>query len=104
VTVADTFSAPRRTGATYTAVVLTVLANDYDPDTALDPTNTIDPATVVIPASGQPNKGGSATVNPDGTISYIPARNFRGTETFTYRVRDTRNDLSPAATVRVNVQ
>jgi hypothetical protein len=104
VTVTDTFPAPRRTGATYTAVVLTVLDNDYDPDTALDPTNTINVATVVIPATGQPNKGGAATVNPDGTISYIPARNFRGTETFTYRVRDTRNDLSPAATVRVNVQ
>ncbi len=103
-TVDDTFSAPRRTAAAYTAVVLNVLANDSDPDTALDAANIIAVGTVTIPPAGTPNKGGTATPNPDGTISYTPAQGFRGTENFTYRVRDTRNAQSSAATVRVNVQ
>jgi hypothetical protein len=108
VTVNDTFAAPARTAAPYTAQMLAVLANDYDPDTAIDPANTISTAagSLRIPANGAPNKGGTVTVNPalDGTLLYTPAQGFRGTETFTYRVQDTRGALSPAATVRVNVQ
>jgi FtsP/CotA-like multicopper oxidase with cupredoxin domain len=107
-TVNDTFAAPARTAAPYTAQVLSVLANDSDPDTAIDPTNTISTAagSLRVPNNGQPNKGGTVTVNPalDGTFLYTPAQGFRGTETFTYRVLDTRGALSSAATVRVNVQ
>ena len=104
VAVDDTFAAPRfvNTAPSYTPVVLPVLANDSDPDTAIDPANTINPATVTIVAA--PNKGGTATVNANGTVSYTPKRNFRGTENFSYRVRDTRNAQSARATVRVNVQ
>jgi hypothetical protein len=102
----DAFPAPRRTTANPGAfpVVLAVLANDSDPDTAIDPTNHVDPATVVITAA--PNKGGVVTVNADGTVSYTPKLNFRGTDTFKYAVRDDRGAgaLSNAATVRVNVQ
>jgi hypothetical protein len=107
VAVDDTFDAPRRTSANPGAfpVVLAVLGNDSDPDTVIDPSNGIDPATVVITAA--PNKGGTATVNADGTISFTPRLNFRGTETFRYRVRDNRGApgaLSNTATVRVNVR
>ena len=97
----DTATATRRTGAAYTPLVIAVLANDSDPDTAIDAANTIAPGTVTI--ATQPNKGGTATANPDGTVSYTPARNFRGSENFTYRVRDTRNAQSNIATVRVNI-
>lgn len=87
-------------------LVIDVLANDSDPDSAIDPANRIDPATVFIPANGRPNKGGAARVNADGTIAYTPRRGFRGTETFMYRVRDTYSTpaASKAAYVRVNVQ
>jgi hypothetical protein len=99
----NTYSAPiRRSGQVYTPQVFTVLSNDSDPDTALDPANTIAPATVAIAAA--PNKGGTVTVNADGTISYTPKLNFKGTEVFKYTVRDTRGALSNAASVRVNVQ
>ena len=99
----DTVSAPRFTGAgPYVPALLTVLGNDSDPDTAIDPTNVINPATVTI--STPPNRGGTATVNPDGTISYTPRRNFGGSENFGYRVLDTRNAQSLEATVRVNIQ
>jgi len=103
VAVDDTFSAPvRRSTPPYVPQILTVLANDSDPDTALDPTNVINPATVVI--STAPNKGGSLIVNANGTLTYTPKLNFRGTEVFRYRVRDNLNAQSNAATVRVNVQ
>ena len=102
VAVDDTFSAPvRRNAPPYVAQVLTVLANDSDPDTAIDPTNVVNPASVTI--STPPNKGGSVTVNGDGTISYTPRLNFKGTEVFAYRVRDNLNSQSNAATVRVNL-
>jgi len=68
----------------------------------LDPNNKINPATVVI--STGTNKGGSVAVNANGTISYTPKLNFTGSETFAYKVRDTFNALSSAATVTVNVQ
>ena len=98
----DIFSAPvRRNSPPYVAQVLTVLANDRDPDTAVDPSNVINPATVTITAA--PNKGGSATVNANGTISYTPRVNFKGTEVFSYRVRDNLNAQSNTATVRVNL-
>ena len=103
----DSFNVPRRTRLNPGAfpVVLAVLANDSDPDTAIDPTNQINPATVAITTA--PNQGGTATVNANGTISYTPRLNFRGTDTFRYRVRDNRGTpgaLSNTAIVRVNVQ
>lgn len=102
IAVNDTFSAPvRRNSPPYVAQVLTVLANDSDPDTAIDATNIINPASVTI--STPPNKGGSATVNSNGTISYTPRLNFRGTEVFGYQVKDNVGATSNAATVRVNV-
>lgn len=99
----DTYSAPvRRLTPPYTAQIMTVLNNDSDPDTVLDPTNIINPATVTITSA--PNKGGTVVVNANGTLSYTPRLNFRGTEAFKYRVRDNLGAQSNAATVRVNVQ
>jgi len=95
----DTVSSPANT-----VRQINVLANDSDPDTAIDPANRINPATVLI--SSQPNMGGTATVNANGTISYTPKLNFTGTEVFMYRVRDTYSTpaTSKAVYVRVNVQ
>jgi FtsP/CotA-like multicopper oxidase with cupredoxin domain len=92
--------------AANTAVVISVLGNDSDPDTVIDPNNRIDPATVFIPATGKPNQGGTVTVNANGTINYTPKLNFTGTEVFQYAVKDTYTPAgtSKAAYVRVNVQ
>jgi bacillopeptidase F len=101
----DAFTAPRRTTTAYTAQVLAVLANDSDPDTALDPANKINPATLAIVA--KPNKGGTASAVLSGanagTISYTPKRGFTGAETITYRVKDTRGATSNTATVTITV-
>lgn len=96
VLVDDSVTAPLRTAAPYPAVVINVLTNDADPD------GTLDPATVWITVA--PNKGGTASVNPDGSISYRPRAGFTGTETLRYKVKDNLG-LAPAiaAYVRVNV-
>jgi bacillopeptidase F len=101
----DTATAPaNRDAAAYAPVVINVLANDSDPDTEIDPGNVINPASVVI--ARKPNKGGSVAVNADGTLAYTPRINFAGTETFSYRVRDTyiKPAISKAAYVTVSVQ
>jgi hypothetical protein len=100
-TVDDTAATPLDT-----ALAIDVLGNDSDPDTVIDPANHIDPPTVFIPVGKQPDKGGTVTVNSDGTISYAPQPGFTGIETFMYAVRDTYSTpaFSKAAYVRVNVQ
>jgi serine protease AprX len=105
VAVNDSAAVPVRLNTSaYTAAVINVLANDSDPDTEIDPANVINPASVTI--SSAPNKGGSVAVNGDGSIAYTPKLNFRGTETFRYRVKDSYSTpaTSNAAYVSVNVQ
>lgn len=74
-------------------VVIDVLAND----TSTDP---LDPATVTV--FSEPGRG-TATVEPDGTITYEPDPDVHGIDTFTYRVRDVAAVQSNAATVTVDV-
>ena len=77
------------------AKLLTVLANDSDPDGSLDP------ATIIIAV--KPNKGGSASPNANGTVTYKPKQNFKGTEKFSYTVKDNQGAISNTATVTVTV-
>lgn len=74
--------------------LLNVLANDVDVDTPLNP------STVEI---GRLASNGVATVQGTGRILYRPNANFRGIDTFTYRVRDSLGLLSNEAVVRVVV-
>ncbi len=77
-----------RKTTSYTPKIISVLANDSDPDGSLNP------ASVSIVAA--PNKGGTVAVNADGTVSYTPKLKFRGKETFKYTVRDQAGALSNA--------
>lgn len=68
-----------------------VLGNDHDAD--------IDPLTAVLvsrPANG------IVRLQPDGSFRYIPAFNFFGTDSFTYRANDGTAD-SDVATVTITV-
>ena len=89
--------------AANTPLLINVLANDSDPDTARDPYNRIDPASVFIPKANRPNNGGKAVVNADGTISYTPKQGFTGIEEFMYRVRDTYSTPATSKAVLVSV-
>src|SRR4051794_4515739 len=77
-----------------TPVAVNVTANDTDPN------NNLDPTTVRV-ATGPAN--GTATVTAPGVITYTPAPNFRGTDAFTYTVKDAGGNTSNAATVTVTV-
>jgi ELWxxDGT repeat protein len=72
------------------AVVIAVLANDAPGD---------GPGVTTI-AAGPAN--GIAVVNADGSITYTPAGNFNGTDSFTYRLTDADGD-GDTATVTVTV-
>ncbi len=51
------------------------------------------------------NTRGTVSLNPDGTIRYVPAANFTGTDTFEYTVRDNGSPaVSATSTIVVTVQ
>jgi hypothetical protein len=77
-------------------ITFSVVANDADPDGSIVPGT----VTIVI----QPTRRGTVVNHANGTVTFTPRRNFRGTDTFTYTVRDDEGAVSNQATVRVNVQ
>jgi hypothetical protein len=77
-----------------TTTTVNVLANDVDPE------GNLDPSTVRVLTG---TRNGTATANPDGTVTYKPNANFNGSDSFTYRVCDTDGDCSNAATVKMTV-
>ena len=73
-------------------VTINVLANDSDPDgDALTVTAVTDP----------PN--GTATINPDNTVTYRPSCGFTGSDSFFYTIEDP-SGLSDSALVSVTVR
>ncbi len=76
------------------AVLIPVLANDTDDNDA------IDPASLVI-VSGPAN--GTAVVQPNGEVLYTPKKDYFGTDTFTYTVKDDDGATSLPATVTIVV-
>jgi large repetitive protein len=47
----------------------------------------------VLPST---NRGGTVTINENGTITYLPATNFVGVDTFTYTVSDGKGKIDRA--------
>ncbi len=74
------------------AAAQSVLANDTDADAG----TTLSAILVTGPSNG------SLTLNSDGTFTYTPAANFKGTDTFTYQVSD-GTVLGNSATVTITV-
>ena len=111
----DTFTYTVRDGfqqTTTATVTVTVRPPTLDAvdDTATTPTRT--PVTIPVLANdvgtgltliqvGTPARG-SATAGAGGTITYTPAPNFAGSDSFTYTIRDSFGQ-SDTATVRVTV-
>ncbi len=88
-----------QTTALGTPVTIAVLTNDLD--------KTGSPASltnVTLPAVGQPTSG-TATVNPNGTVTYTPGPAFTGISSFSYTICDLGDPTRcSSATVTVNVQ
>jgi VCBS repeat-containing protein len=89
--------APSRT------IVIPVLNNDFDPDTAISANNRIRAANPVV-ITAAPSRGGTAVANANGTVSYTPNRGVIGTENFSYAVYDTLGAISASTIVRVTVK
>ena len=79
------------TTAEDTAVVVSALTNDTD----------LDGDTLTVSAATAPAHG-TATVNGDGTITYAPAGNYHGADSFSYTIGD-GNGATATATVSVTV-
>ncbi len=82
---------PDSAGTATLPIDIPVLANDTDVEG--------DPLTVT--AVSTPTSG-TATINPNGTIHYVPANGFTGTATFTYSISDGHGGTA-STTVSVTV-
>jgi len=88
VAAADAYNTDQ--AATLTVAAPGVLANDTDPDGD----------SLTVTATSAPAHG-SATLNPDGTITYTPAANYAGPDSFTYTATD--GTLNSTAVVSITV-
>ena len=93
VVVADSYNATEDT--TLTIAAPGVLANDSDGEG--------DTFTAAVVTGLSPANAGTLTLNANGSFSYVPATNFFGVATFTYRATDSVGAASSAATVTLNV-
>jgi len=88
------------------AITIGVIANDTDIDgTIVAGSVAVSGETVISPTqaiAGTP-LGGTVVNHRNGTITYTPRNNFKGTDTFTYTVKDNLGATSNLATVRINV-
>lgn len=78
-----------------TAVMVDVLANDSDADDALNA------ASVTVSAA--PTNGSTSVNTGTGVITYTPAANFNGVDSFSYTVEDASGDASDPALVTITV-
>jgi len=77
------------------AVNIAVLANDIDVD------GSIVVSTLAIATAP---KNGSVSKKSNGTVTYTPKKSFKGTDAFTYTVKDDGGAQSNVATVTVQVK
>ena len=76
--------------------IVDVAANDTDPDLG----DLVVGASVLVSTQAV---NGTATVQPDGTVSYAPNLGFLGTDTFSYTIRDGFGAISNVALVTMTV-
>lgn len=73
-----------------TAVNITVMTNDYDPEG-----QSLKLVSATAPAHGTVN------INTDGSVRYQPAKRFKGTDNFSYQITDGSKTASAAVMVTV---
>ncbi|MBP8272817.1 MAG: tandem-95 repeat protein, partial [Acidobacteria bacterium] len=71
-----------------------ILTNDTDPE--------LGPLTVSLPILTQPTHG-TVTQNANGSLTYTPATNYTGTDSYTYKAKDAAGNLSNTATVTITI-
>src|SRR5207249_4569200 len=86
----DSYTTPEDT--TLTVLAPGMLANDDDVD--------VHPLTAIVVSN--PTHG-SLTLNSDGSFTYIPALNYNGPDSFTYKANDGQADSPTNATFSITV-
>src|SRR5262249_6212438 len=92
-----------------TATTIPVLSNDSDPDNLSGPANAGLTGVKIEgqhPMVGKPitlASGATVTLNASGTITYTPAANQNGSDSFTYQVSDSSGATSNTATVSITI-
>lgn len=76
--------------------------NDTDVDGNLKTLGVVDSTQITVTTGTRSTRGGTVAVVSNG-VNYTPKRNFRGTDTFNYTVKDLDGAESNVVTVRVNV-
>ncbi len=95
------YTGPLLTPATYSAVSTQTIQEPVLSG-SIDPSGTIVASTFTI--TSPPSGGGTASFNPaTGLLTYASAPNFVGTESLTYTIADTNNQVSAPTTITFNV-
>ena len=68
-------------------VVATILDNDNDPD---------GDKLKIISVTSPTKKGGTVTINENGTVTFLPASDIVGSDTFTYTISDGKGNTDKA--------
>lgn len=105
IRVAGTNDAPVATldlvsGTEDASVTINVLANDTDVDGETLTVTHVNGANIVVNGTVAVGGGASVRLNADGTLTYVPAANATGVQTFSYTVSD---GMGGAATSTVEV-
>jgi outer membrane lipase/esterase len=74
------------------SITLNLIANDFDSD---------GDAIAVVGVSTSNNA--SITLNSDGSVFYVPNKDFQGVDTFTYTIQETRTEAALVATATVTI-
>lgn len=105
----DSYVTPRNTALFATTASLSVLHNDFDPDTRPWAGGTVWEAASgldLLPPTAELVSGpthGSLSFGPVGTFTYTPVADFSGSDTFVYRAVDATGRASAPATARIRV-
>ncbi|MET0357764.1 MAG: autotransporter domain-containing protein [Cellvibrio sp.] len=83
-----------RTIPVNSSITLNPIANDFDSD-----------GDAIAVVSVTTSNNASVTLNSDGSVFYVPNKDFQGVDTFNYTIRETQTTaaLTATATVTVNV-
>ena len=79
-----------------TPVIIDITANDTDQD------GTVNKTTITVVT--QPAHGTVAVNQANGEVTYTPANNYYGPDSFTYTVKDNDGNLSNVATVDISIR
>ena len=86
-----------------TAIDISVMSDDVDVDLGVPPASQTPTAATHTVVIVDPPDHGTATVNANGTVHYMPAQNYNGPDSFVYRLNDgTLNSNDATVDITVN--